>query len=273
MVFQLLAGPATVGRMSSPAESPTPEDALAALVWQIEMGADEAILDAPLDRYEQAAARAASPARSAAPVVVPETVRPEAEAERLALAAPDLETLRAVIDGFEACALKRGARNTVFADGVPGARVMIIGEAPGREEDVQGKPFVGRSGQLLDRMFAAIGLSRAAGDPAQALYITNTVPWRPPQNRDPSAEEMTMMLPFLRRHIALAAPEFLVVMGAPAARTVLETTSGITRLRGQWHEALGLPVLPMNHPAALLRDPLKKRLAWSDLLALKARLS
>ncbi|MHA3976165.1 uracil-DNA glycosylase [Halovulum sp. GXIMD14794] len=254
------------------AESLAPEDALAALIWQIELGADEAILDAPVNRYEQPAV---APAPKAAAVVAAPAPKASAadEAEKLAAAAADLPALHAAIAAFEGCALKRGARNTVFADGVPGARVMIVGEAPGREEDQQGKPFVGKSGQLLDRMFAAIGLSRTAGDPAEGLYITNTVPWRPPQNRDPSPEEMSTMLPFLRRHIALAAPEILVVMGAPAARTVLQTTSGITRLRGQWQEALGLPVLPMNHPAALLRDPLKKRLAWSDLLTLKARLA
>lgn len=253
-------------------ESLAPEDALAALIWQIELGADEAVLEAPVNRYEQPAAVPVQKAVSNVVVPAPKVSAVE-EAEKLAAAAPDLDALHAAIAAYEGCALKRGARNTVFADGVPGARVMIVGEAPGRDEDLQGKPFVGKSGQLLDRMFAAIGLGRAADDPAVGLYITNTVPWRPPQNRDPSTEEMSTMLPFLRRHIALAAPEILVVMGAPAARTVLQTTTGITRLRGQWHEALGLPVLAMNHPAALLRDPLKKRLAWSDLLMLKARLA
>ena len=149
---------------------------------------------------------------------------------------------------------------------------MIVGEAPGRDEDIQGKPFVGRSGQVLDRMFASIGLSRMAEDPGQGLYITNTLPWRPPQNRDPSSEELETMLPFLLRHIELADPEVLVTMGNPATRAILRTTTGITRLRGKWHEALGRPVLPMNHPAALLREPLRKRLAWADLLTLQARL-
>jgi len=149
---------------------------------------------------------------------------------------------------------------------------MIVGEAPGRDEDVAGLPFVGRSGQLLDRMLAAIGLSRRAEAPEDAVYITNVLPWRPPANRDPSTAEATMMRPFLMRHIALKAPEVLVLMGAAAARTVLATSTGITRLRGAWTEAEGVPVLPMFHPAALLRDPIKKRDAWTDLLSLRARL-
>ena len=149
---------------------------------------------------------------------------------------------------------------------------MVVGEAPGRDEDREGKPFVGRSGQLLDKMFLAIGLTRTAAEPGKAIYITNTLPWRPPQNRDPSADEIAMMLPFLRRHIELAAPKVIVTMGNAATKTLLDTTVGITRMRGTWGEALGIPVLPMFHPAALLRDPLKKRQAWADLLSLKSRL-
>jgi len=258
------------------------DDALAALIWQIELGADEAMGEAPLDRFaaeppapvQQAAAQvpvAAAAAASQAPAPAPAPAR--AEAAALASAARDLEALRTAMAGFEGCALKKGARNLVFADGVPGARVMIVGEAPGRDEDVQGKPFVGRSGQLLDRMFAAIGLDRAAEDPAQALYITNTLPWRPPQNRDPSSDEMAMMFPFLARHIELAAPQVLVTMGNPSTKLLLDTTTGITRMRGRWAEFNGIPLLPMFHPAALLRDPLKKRDSWADLLSLKARLA
>ncbi|MEM8659103.1 MAG: uracil-DNA glycosylase, partial [Pseudomonadota bacterium] len=197
---------------------------------------------------------------------------PEGGTAALAAAARDLGELRDTMAAFEGCVLKKGARNLVFADGLAGARVMIVGEAPGRDEDMQGKPFVGLSGQLLDRMFAAIDLSRASEDPRQALYITNTLPWRPPQNRDPSSDELAMMMPFLHRHIALAAPEILVTMGNAATKSLLKTSTGITRLRGQWHELNGVPLLPMFHPAALLRDPLKKRLAWADLLALRARL-
>ncbi len=255
------------------AEDMTPEDALAALAWQLELGADEALEAAPVVRWRQAAPAAApAPAAGAPEVAAPAAAHPGAEAAELAGAATTLEELRTAIAGFEGCALKHGARNLVFADGVPGARAMIVGEAPGREEDQQGKPFVGTSGQLLDRMLAAIGLSRGAEDPAQAVYITNTLPWRPPQNRQPSADELAMMRPFLIAHVRLAAPQVLVTMGNPATHMILETTTGISRLRGQWFEAAGRPVLPMFHPAALLRDAGKKRAAWADLLALKARL-
>ena len=190
----------------------------------------------------------------------------------LAAGCGDLAALRAAIDGFEGSALRHGARNLVFADGDPAARVMVIGEAPGREEDRAGLPFVGRSGQLLDRMLAAIGLSRTAADPAAAAYITNVLPWRPPQNRDPSSDEAALLLPFLHRHIALAAPEVLLLLGSPAARAVLGTADGVTRLRGRWHDWRGVPAIATFHPAALLRDGDKKRLAWADLLLLKARL-
>ena len=149
---------------------------------------------------------------------------------------------------------------------------MIVGEAPGRDEDLAGRPFVGRSGQLLDRMFAAIGLSRGAEAAADALYIANVLPWRPPQNRDPSGDEIAMMAPFLARHIELAGPEVIVTVGNSATRTLLETQLGITRLRGTWGEWRGVPVMPMFHPAALLRDPMKKRNAWADLLSVRARL-
>jgi uracil-DNA glycosylase len=189
----------------------------------------------------------------------------------LAAAAPDLAALKAAMAGFDGCDLKLGARNLVFADGNPQAQVMVLGEAPGREEDQQGLPFVGPAGQMLDRMFAAIGFSRGATDPAQAIYITNVLPWRPPQNRDPTPEEIAMFMPFVARHIALIAPKVLVLMGNTPCAGVLGQR-GITRLRGHWAEALGLPVLPMFHPAYLLRNPAAKREAWADLLALKARL-
>jgi uracil-DNA glycosylase len=179
--------------------------------------------------------------------------------------------LREALAGYDHCELKKGARNLVFADGNPAARVMIVGEAPGRDEDMQGLPFVGRAGQLLDRMFDAIGMGRAHPDPGRALYIANVLPWRPPQSRDPSPDEIAMMLPFLRRHVELAGPEVLVLMGNHSCHALLGR-KGITRLRGQWTEALGRPALPMFHPDDLLRNPAAKREAWHDLLMLQARL-
>jgi DNA polymerase len=204
-------------------------------------------------------------------VVPAEAGDPVAEAHAAAASARSLPALREAIASYPHCELKRGARNVVFADGVPGARVMIVGEAPGRDEDIEGLPFVGRSGQLLDRMLAAIGLSRRAEDPARGVYITNVLPWRPPQNRDPKAAEIAMMRPFLQRHVELAAPQILVPMGNPACAALLGRR-GITKLRGTETEALGLPAMPMLHPAYLLRNPLAKREAWDDLLALEERL-
>ncbi|MEX0367128.1 MAG: uracil-DNA glycosylase [Ruegeria sp.] len=244
--------------------------ALAALAWQIELGADECIGDAPVDRY----AVPATPAKPVSPAVPEQTaptpaaaaVDPVALARDAAAAAQDLAGLEAALAAFEHCDLKKGARNLVFADGVPGARVMIVGEAPGRDEDMQGKPFVGRAGQLLDKMLAAIGLSRA-----ESVYITNVLPWRPPQNRDPKPEEVAMMQPFLYRHIELAKPEVLVVVGNHSCQALLGKR-GITRLRGDWTEARGKPALPMFHPAYLLRNPAAKREAWADLLSLQAHL-
>jgi DNA polymerase len=247
---------------------------LAALAWQVELGADEAIGEAPVDRFAEAAAPTRPVVAVPAPVVAPppEEDREVATAAAIAAGCRDLAALRDAMAAFEGCALKKGARSLVFADGVPGARVMIVGEAPGREEDARGLPFVGRSGQLLDRMLATIGLSRRAEDPGAAVYITNVLPWRPPVNRDPSGDEVAMMVPFLVRHIELAAPEVLVTMGASSTRVVLGTTSGIGQLRGRWTLWRDVPVLPMLHPASLLRDPARKRHAWADLLALRARL-
>ncbi|MFO1209113.1 MAG: uracil-DNA glycosylase [Amaricoccus sp.] len=248
---------------------------LAALAWQIELGADEAIGEAPVDRFEAAEpapAPAVRVAPAAAPAVIPAMPAAGAGPAELAAACADLAALRAAIGGFEGSALRLGARNLVFADGDPRARLMVIGEAPGRDEDLAGLPFVGRSGQLLDRMLAAIGLSRKAEDPAFGAYITNVLPWRPPQNRDPSGDEAVLLLPFLFRHIELARPEVLLLLGSPAVRAVMATADGITRMRGRWLDWRGVPAIATYHPAALLRDGSKKRDAWADLLKLKARL-
>jgi DNA polymerase len=244
---------------------------LDALAWQIELGADEAIGDAPVNRFE-VAERAPRPAAVAVAAAGPEPAVASLGTAELAAGCADLAALRAVMEAFEGCALKRGARNLVFADGNPAARLMVIGEAPGRDEDLAGLPFVGRSGKLLDRMLAAIGLDRRAEQPERAAYITNTLPWRPPQNREPSADEVAMLLPFLHRHIELKAPEAMLLVGASALRTLMQTSEGITRGRGRWMDWRGVPVIATFHPAALLRDGTKKREVWADLLSLKARL-
>lgn len=252
----------------------------ALLEWQIELGAAEAIAESPVNRYEipepapKPAANSAAPARgkAAPPVRAPEPqIDPAEVALKLAQEAETLEALREALAGFEHCDLKRGARNLVFSDGNPKARVMIVGEAPGRDEDIQGKPFVGRSGQLLDKMFAAIGFDRAAPDSEHALYITNPIPWRPPENRDPTGAEIAMLKPFLIRHIELADPDVIVLMGNWAC-TALLGRAGITRLRGNWQTVLGKPAMPMTHPAYLLRTPVAKRDAWADLLDIQAKL-
>ncbi|MDP3862423.1 MAG: uracil-DNA glycosylase [Phaeovulum sp.] len=249
----------------------------AMLEWQIELGADEAMLDAPISRYApveaapEAAPEVAPKAPAAEALAAPVPVDPVAEATALAAAAPDLAALAEAMAGFERCELKRGARNFVFADGNPAARVLILGEAPGREEDLEGRPFVGPAGQLLDRMLAAIGLSRNTPDAAAAVYITNVLPWRPPANRDPEPEEIAMFRPFVARHVELVSPDLVVLMGNPACLAGLGQR-GILRLRGRWAEAFGRPALPMTHPAYLLRNPAAKREAWADLLALRARL-
>ncbi len=248
---------------------------LALLDWQIELGADEAIGDVPVNRFElEAKTPAPQRAASAAPTPGPAPkveVDHVAAARKLAAAANSLEALQDAIQSFDGCELKRGAKNLVFSDGNPKARIMVVGEAPGRDEDIQGKPFVGRAGQLLDKMFAAIGKARTDPDPETAIYISNILNWRPPQNRDPSPEEMAMFLPFITRHIELAAPDVLVLMGNISCQALLGRR-GITRLRGNWAEAVGRPALPMFHPAYLLRNPAAKREAWHDLLMLQARL-
>lgn len=257
------------------------EAALALLRWYVEMGADEAIADRPANRLAAPPAGLAAgpqPARAAAAPAAPasafaQSLAEGAQSARLAAARADtLAALEAAVAGFEGCALKRTATTTVFADGNPAAPVMIVGEAPGAEEDRTGRPFVGRAGQLLDRMLAAIGLDR------DGVLITNVIYWRPPGNRTPSADEISACLPFVLRHVALVRPKVLVLAGGTAARALLPPGPGITRLRGRWFDLSvpdleePVPTLAMFHPSFLLRAPERKREAWRDLLALRARL-
>jgi len=192
-------------------------------------------------------------------------------AREAARSAASLEELRAILARFEGCALRTTATQLVFADGNPQARVMFIGEAPGRDEDIEGLPFVGRSGKLLDRMMAAIGLDRTS------VYIANIVPWRPPGNRTPTPQESAICLPFTLRQIELVNPDVLVCMGNPSTQTLLATKEGITRTRGRWFKfhtgTRDIRALPTFHPAFLLRNPLSKRLAWRDFLAIKKALA
>ncbi|MCA0920603.1 uracil-DNA glycosylase [Pseudooceanicola nanhaiensis] len=254
--------------------------ARALLEWQVELGATEAILDAPVNRFDlpKAEPAAVTPkTKDGRPVAPPPPVdRAEPDAVEIARHAAQqcgsLEALQAALAAYEHCALKQGAKSLVFCDGHPGAKLMIIGEAPGRDEDREGKPFVGRAGQLLDRMLGAIGMDRRSDDPAKAVYITNVMPWRPPQNRDPEPKEIAMMLPFLQRHVALVKPDVLILMGNTSCQAGLGQR-GILKLRGHWAEAFGRPAMPMTHPAYLLRQPLAKREAWADLLAIRARLN
>ena len=257
-------------------------EALEQLEWQIAAGADEAIGEVAVNRFvTEPAASKVSPARrppkavataAAASGGAPLSERSGAIlAEDRAAAATTLAELRAAIESFGECGLKRTAMNTVFCDGNPEAGLMLVGEAPGADEDRQGKPFVGASGKLLDRMMAALGLARQTD-----YYISNILPWRPPGNRKPTPVEQAMCLPFIKRHIELVAPKVIVLLGGVAASAILDTTQGITRLRGKWHQldvaGQQIPAMPTFHPAYLLRQPRSKREAWHDLLEIKARL-
>lgn len=244
--------------------------ARALLDWQIEMGVDEAIGDAPIDRYaleDKQPKPKAAPKVDDAPYVPPKAdeVDRVGAATGLATAAQDLDGLRAAMTAFEHCDLKAGARNLVFSAGTVGADVMMITDAPDRDEDRAGTLFVKSSGVLLDKMLAAIGMSR------DSIYAAPVLPWNPPQNRPPSIDELAMMVPFLQRHIALAAPKVLVLMGNGPCQALLGK-SGMTRLRGGWVDVGGVPALPMFAPSYLLNTPAAKRDAWADLLALKAKL-
>lgn len=286
-----------------PRQALTPREAAALLAFYAEAGVSEALGEEPLDRYQtpQAPERAAPasaaapapaegerrrapilhdfgergreppPARIQAPATIALGEREAAESARsLAARCRSLEELRKAMAGFEGCALRYTAKNLVFSDGNPQARVMLVGEAPGRDEDLQGLPFVGRSGQLLDRMLASIGLDRTS------VYIANTLPWRPPGNRAPTPAEQAVCLPFIERQIELSQARILVLVGGVSAKQLLATDTGIMRLRGRWSiyrtPTRELPALPIFHPAYLLRQPAQKRLAWRDLISLKARL-
>ncbi|MCP5371794.1 MAG: uracil-DNA glycosylase [Hyphomicrobiales bacterium] len=278
-----------------------PQDTRALLRWYLEAGVDETIGEVPVDRTAAPATPAATPpeAPGAAPREVlaerPQAPPPSApppplsspppppsppgadEAVRsavaLAAAARDLDDLRTALAGFDGCALKKTAMNLVFGDGNPGARIVLIGEAPGADEDRQGLPFVGVSGQLLDRMLASIGLDRSQ------VFISNTVFWRPPGNRTPTPGEVATCQPFVERMVELIDPEILVAMGGAAAKTLLARNEGIGRLRGRWYTystaKMPRPVqaTAIFHPAYLLRSPGQKRTAWLDLLAIKAKLA
>jgi DNA polymerase len=256
----------------------TEVEALATLAWLVEAGADEAIGDAPLNRFgAQDPHSPPRPAVPSAPISQPDRFRsPVSESDSvggaidLARACRTLAELRAALETFDGISLKHTATSTVFADGNPESRIMVIGEAPGRDEDRQGLPFVGRAGKLLDKMLAAINLDRTRA------YITNVINWRPPGNRDPSPEEVAMCMPFLRRHIELANPALLILLGAVAVRHVMGKSEGILKTRGQWLEynvsGTMVPAMPTLHPAYLLRQPSHKNLVWRDLQAVERKM-
>ncbi|MBI3197172.1 MAG: uracil-DNA glycosylase [Rhodospirillales bacterium] len=266
-------------------------DLAALLKWYVDHGLDEAIGEEAVDRFAALPPPAAVPSPAAhsqpmAPTPIRASTPPPAvrapvplespqlveDARELARRCATIAELEEAVRAFEGCALKRTAKNTVFADGVPGAPVMVVGEAPGADEDRLGKPFVGVSGQLMDRMFDAIGMSRE-----RDLYITNILFWRPPGNRTPTLAEQAICLAFTRRHIELARPKLLVLAGGTAAKAVLDTTEGIMRLRGKWttlklDDGTEVPTMPTFHPAYLLRTPASKRQSWLDLLAIEQKL-
>lgn len=256
------------------------------LEWYVSNGVTEALQPEPRNWLAQAAASAGPKDMPlpAAAMAVPDlkgSAEARLDALRLARQAQTLEELRAAIAGFDGLAIRKTATNMVFADGNPSAPIMVIGEAPGADEDKQGKPFVGVSGQLLDRMFAAIGHSRTSEAAETSLYISNIINWRPPGNRTPTPAEIDICLPFIERHIALVRPRLLVFMGGVAAKALFGTDEGITRLRGKWKtytpltpEIGGAEIecLPTFHPSFLLRTPARKREAWADMLLLADRL-
>ena len=252
------------------------------LDFYAEAGVDALVGESPVDRF--AATEPPPPAaRAQQPVPAPEFeiksrthAAPPAPdeaamtARAAAKSAKTLDELREILDKFDGCALKATATQLVFADGNPTARLMFVGEAPGRDEDIEGLPFVGRSGKLLDRMLAAIGLDR------KSVYIANIVPWRPPGNRTPTPQESQICLPFILRQIELADPDILVCLGGPSAQALLGIKDGITKTRGRWFNfdtgKREIRAMPTFHPAFLLRSPLQKRFAWRDFLPIKKAL-
>src|SRR3954471_14513566 len=266
--------------------NPTPEPAPTVqqlLAFYLEAGVDCALGDDPIDRLaEPDSATIAAPrelparqlireAPAAALAVSRSEIAPSPEAaiasaREAARTAPTLEALRALLENFDGCALKHTATRLVFADGNPQARIMLVGEAPGREEDIEGLPFVGRSGKLLDLMIAAIGLDRSKA------YIANVIPWRPPGNRTPTPQETQICLPFIQRQIELVNPDVLVTLGNPSTQTLLGTREGIMRTRGKWFDydtgTRSIRALATFHPAYLLRSPSYKRMSWQDLRAI-----
>ena len=284
-----------------PPADPTRGDPEAVLRWYAENGIDTTESSAPQDLAVWTASprlASASPAPAAptppsarpdaalrsgpAPVAADDAPMPTAEAtalaETIAAAAPDMPALKRAIDGFTGCPLHRGARQAVVYDGVPGAPILVMGEAPGRDEDREGLPFVGRSGQLLDRMLAAIGASRTPGDEQIDVLISNAIFWRPPGNRTPTKAEVAVCLPLMRRIIELTRPRVLLLTGNVPTQAIYPDAPGITKARGRWREyrladGTSVPALPVYHPAFLLRQPIQKRLAWQDLQAVKAKLA
>ncbi len=239
--------------------------------FYLEAGVDTPLQDEPVNRLAEVKAVVEAAKVAIASSVATAKLGPPVIIDVDVSAAKTLDELKTMIEAYDGCGLKKTATQVVFSDGVPGSRVMLVGEAPGRDEDIQGKPFVGKSGQLLDLMLKAIGLDRSA------VYIANTIYWRPPGNRPPTAEESAQCLPFIRRQIELAKPEIIVFVGGVSAKTMLITKAGIMQLRGNWIDfslpELGtVPALPTLHPAYLLRNPAHKRLAWADWLSLKTRL-
>jgi len=243
-----------VNRLADPDTAPAPRDA----------APPQPAGSAPTKAISTKSMPAPLPLTRGEPPPAPDTAI--ASARELATTAPTLDALRALLETFDGCALKHTATRLVFADGNPQARVMFVGEAPGRDEDIEGLPFVGRSGKLLDRMIAAIGLDRSRA------YIANVIPWRPPGNRTPTPQETQICLPFIRRQIELVDPDVLVTLGNPSTQALLGTREGIMRSRGKWFDydtgSRAIRALPTFHPAYLLRSPSYKRMSWQDLRAI-----
>ena len=264
---------------------------LASLSWQVEMGVDEALLDEPsselsrltledfilgakLQPVSGSSATAMAPAKSAITEGLPKIMRGSSNKQRQTTlnSLNSLEELRVALDQLHNCPLRNTASEMCFADGNAGARLMIIGEAPGRDEDRLGVPFVGAAGQFIDSMMASIGLDRSD------VYLINFLPWRPPGNRSPTTEEIDMLVPFLYRHVQLVKPEFILILGGAPAKVILNNGNNILKLRGRWHDinygdGVSRATMASLHPSYLIRSPSQKRLAFADWLCLYQRLS